>query len=125
MIIATLALLFLTCSIRNVSAQQRFKLTSDVTLVSYGNTFWLEDDKNQMSISISVAQEVIDHRNNQIAYNVVCEGSSKTVAKWTVKKVVETFIRVKGGTKEIASAAGMASNIVYDELCEYWGDSFE
>lgn len=112
----------------NLLAQNRFKLTEHVTMVNYGDTYWLEDDKNQMSISISIAQANRDRSNNQKLYKVVCGGFTKTVVKSAVTTAVKEGIKHSAstmGTSLIASAAGYAADKIYSGLCDYWGESFE
>lgn len=126
----TIAILSLLCVLysNDSFAQKRFKLTKDVTMVSYGDTYWLEDDKNQMSISISVAQAGIDRRNNKKLYTVVCGDFTKTVVKTAVSTAVKEGIKhsvSSMGTSLIATAAGYAAGKIYNELCDYWGESFE
>lgn len=109
-------------------AQNRIKLTEYVTLVNCGDTYWLEDDKNQRSISISVVQKGIDKRNGQKLYNVVCGDFTRTVVKAGVKEAVKNGIKAAGvtsGSSLIVAAAGYATDKIYSGLCSYWGDSFK
>lgn len=127
-LILSLLALILGVNSTNASAQKRFKISNDITLVSSGDAFWIEDDRTQMSISISVAQDVIDRRNGQKFYRVVCEGATKTVVKLGVKEAVKAGVKAaapSGGSSLWISAAGKVADIVYDELCDYWGEDFE
>lgn len=128
LLIITILSIFCVLYSTDTFAQKRFKLTKDVTLVSYGDTHWLEDDKNQMSISISIAQAGIDKRNNKKLYTVVCGDFAKTVVKAAVQTAVKEGIKHSVstmGTSLIATTAGYAAGKIYNELCDYWGESFE
>lgn len=125
-----ISMLFLFCVLCPLSlvAQERFRLTEHVTIVNYGSTFWLEDDKNQMSISISIAQEGIDRRNNQKMYKVVCGDFTKTVVKTAVSTAVREGIRHSAttmGSSLMAATAAYAADKVYSGICDYWGEDFE
>ena len=125
MLFALLLFLGITLS---VNAQERFRLTEHVTIVNYGSTFWLEDDKNQMSISISIAQEGIDRRNNQKMYKVVCGDFTKTVVKTAVSTAVREGIKHSAttmGSSLMAATAAYAAEKVYSGICDYWGEDFE
>ncbi len=110
------------------SQNNRIKLTEHVALVNCGDIYWLEDDKNQMSISISLAQRGVDKRTGKKIYSVVCGEFSKTVVKAGVKEAIRSGINSLGvtqGTSLIVAAAGYAAEKIYNSICEYWGTSFE
>ncbi len=111
----------------NAEGQNRFKLSDGIYLVSYGNTAVIEDDNNQRSISISITQDGIDKRNKEKIYKVVCGKWTKRVVKFGINAAVAAGIAAAAPTYGVSlsiSAAGKAAEYIYDDLCEYYGDSF-
>lgn len=104
-------------------AQSRTDLGNGVSLVQYGNTWIIEDNNRQQSINVEIAQAGIDRKNNQMMYNVICNGSTKKVAKWALRGAIAEGVKaaaVSGGSSLLVSASALAVDIIYDEACDYW-----
>lgn len=111
-----------------VNAQNRIKVKEGLYLVSYGNTAVIEDEENQCTISISIAQEIIDKENGEVVYNVVCGRWTKRVVKYALKTAVAAGIKeaaLTSGASLAVSAAAEIATWVYDEACDYYGDKFK
>lgn len=109
------------------NAQQRIKVSDGLYIVSYGNSAVIEDDINQQSISISVAQEGIDRATGEKVYNVVCGKWTRRVVKDGVNTAVAAGIAAAAATKGaslIASAAVKLAGYIYDDVCDYYGSEF-
>lgn len=108
-------------------AQQRIKVSDGLYLVSYGNTAVIEDDINQQSISIEVAQDGIDRATGEKVYNVVCGKWTKRVVKDGVNAAVAAGIAAAGATKGaslIVSGAVKLAGYIYEDVCDYYGSDF-
>lgn len=104
-------------------ATNKHSLGNGVSLVQYGNTWVIEDNNRQMSISVEIAQAGIDRKNNEMMYNVICNGTTKRVAKWALKSAITEGVAAaaaSGGSSLIVSASAAAVDIIYDEACDYW-----
>lgn len=106
------------------SAQKRVKIADGVTIVTYGDHAIIEDDNKQCSVSISISQEQIDHKNGQKMYRVACKGWTKTVAKGALKQAI-TMAITSAGFPTIAKYASTASGYIYDAACNYYGSKYE
>ena len=105
------------------TAENKHSLGNGVSLVQYGKTWILEDDNRQMSISVEIAQAGIDRKNDEMMYNVICNGSTKKVAKWTLKRAIAEGVKAaaaSSGSSLLVSASALAVDIIYDEACDYW-----
>lgn len=112
----------------NASAQNRTKVGDGVYLVTYGSTAVIEDEKNQRSISIEIAQESIDRQTNQKIYKVACGKWTKRVVKDGLKAAIAGGIAASGatgGTSAIVSAASTAALYIYEDVCEYYGEKYK
>lgn len=110
--------------IASANAQKRIKINDDLSLVSYGNTTVIEDEKNQRTISIEIAQDGIDKRNNEKIYKVVCGKWTKRVVKDGLKAAIAVGIASAGasvGSSLIVSAAATIGGYIYDDFCESHG----
>ncbi len=109
------------------SAQQRIKVSDGLYLVSYGNTAVIEDDINQKSISIEVAQDGIDRATGEKVYNVVCGRWTKRVVKDGLKAAIDAGVIAAAETKGaslIVSQAAKLVGYIYDDVCGYFGSDF-
>lgn len=107
------------------NAQERIKVKEGLYLVSYGRTVVIEDEENQRSISMEIAQEGIDQRNGEMVYNVTCGKWTKRTVKDGLKIAIAGGIAASGasgGTSLIISAAATLANYIYDDVCEYYGE---
>lgn len=119
---ACLLILLVTLSFTS-KAQKRTNLSNGVSLVQYGNTWIIEDNNRQQSISVEIAQAGIDRKNNEMMYNVICNGSVRKVAKWALRTAIAEGIKAasaSGGSSLLVSASGLAVDIIYDKACDYW-----
>ena len=110
------------------NAQERTKIKDGLYLVRYGNSVVIEDDVNQRSISMEIAQEGIDQRNGEMVYKVVCGKWTKRVAKYGLKTAVAAGITAAGatyGASLAVSAAAELANWIYDDVCEYYGEKYK
>lgn len=107
----------------SLRAANKQSLGNGVSITQYGNTWIVEDDNRRMSISIEIAQAGIDRKNNEMMYNIICEGSTKKVAKWALRGAISEGIKAaatSGGSSLILSVSALAVDIIYDEACDYW-----
>lgn len=110
-----------------VGAQTRVEVSPGLYLVSYGNTAVIEDDVNQQTISIEVAQDGIDRATGEKVYNVVCGRWTKRVVKDGLKAAIDAGVVAAGATKGaslIVSEAARLAGYFYDDLCDYFGSDF-
>ena len=110
------------------NAQERIKVKEGLYLVSYGKTVVIEDEENQRSISMEIAQEGIDQRNGEMVYNVTCGKWTKRTVKDGLKVAIAGGIvasGASGGTSLIISAAATLANYIYDDACEYYGEKYK
>lgn len=124
-VMALLAFSALFVFVSNATAQKRTKIGNGVTLISYGNTAVIEDEKNQRSISITISQEINSRQTNEKIYKVACGKWTKRVVKDGLRLAIIEGIKyagATGGTSAIVSAASTAALYVYDDVCEYFKD---
>ena len=111
-----------------VNAQDKIKVKEGLYLVSYGKTVVSEDDVDQRSISMEIAQEGIDQRNGERIYSIVCGKWTKRTVKDGLKAAIAGGIAasgVSGGTSLMISAAATLANYIYDDACEYYGEKYK
>lgn len=110
------------------NAQEKIQIKEGLYLVSYGNTVVIEDDVNQRTISMEIAQEGIDQKNGEKVYKVVCGKWTKRTVKDGLKIAIAGGIAASGasgGTSLIISAAATLANYIYDDVCEYYGEQYK
>ena len=111
---------------KNVSAQDKIKLSDGLFIVDYGGTYVIEDDVNQRTISLKIIQQRKDERdlqNSEYMYQVVCGSFSKMVTKFALKTAVKEGIKqagITGGASLAVSFAGDIASWIYDRTCAYW-----
>ena len=146
-LVAFIACLF---AVTDVSAQKRSKIKDGVYLVSYGNTYIIEDDNSQQSkplIKLSVERR--EDKSGRPVYDILCGNKyTKDIAKTSLKLALSSVITSAaaaiggavggastGGAGAVAGAAkgaaiggvissyatSIASNI-YDDVCNYYKD---
>lgn len=130
-IIAIFALLMIP---NNADAQKRTKIKDGVYLVSYGNTFVIEDDNSQQSkplVNLSVKRH--EDKSGRPIYDILCGNKytkdiAKTSLKLTLSSVITSAATTIGGVGGAAVggiistyATSIASNI-YDDVCNYYKD---
>ena len=110
------------------NAQTRKQVGEDLYLVSSGNTFVLEDEKNQRTISMEITQAGIDERTHKKVYQVTC-------GKWTKRVVKDGLdLAIKGGLGAAVAGAGIPgvavsavakiAKYIYDDVCDYYGTKY-
>lgn len=110
------------------NAQERIQIKEGLYLVSYGNAVVIEDDVNQRTISMEIAQEGIDQKNGEMVYKVVCGKWTKRVVKYGLKAAVVEGIKAAAltqGASLAVSAAAELANWIYDDVCEYYGERYK
>jgi hypothetical protein len=116
-----MAIIGLLSSSNLAFSQQRTKIADGLTLVRYGNTAVLEDDKNQMTWNLSVTRE--QKSTGEWIYYVACGNKyTKTVAKYTLSGAVTAAVRATGIGSFFAGAVGVVASTFYDDVCNYFGD---
>lgn len=102
-------------------AQQRTKITDDVYLVRYGNVTVIEDNKNQKTWSITIEREKKDI--GEWVYYVACENKyTKAVAKTALSSAIAAAVSSTGIGAFGTSVAVSVSNVIYDDVCDYFND---
>lgn len=110
------------------NAQEKIQIKEGLYLVSYGKTVVIEDDVNQRTISMEIAQEGIDQKNGERVYKVVCGKWTKRVVKYGLKVAVAEGIKtaaITQGASLAVSAAAELANWIYDDVCEYYGERYK
>lgn len=146
-LVAFIACLF---AVTDVSAQKRTKIKDGIYLVSYGNTYIIEDDNSQQSkplIKLSVERR--EDKSGRPIYDILCGNKyTKDIAKTTLKRTLESIITgaaaaiggavsgaSTGGAGTVAGAvkgaavggiiSSYATSIalnIYDDVCNYYKD---
>ena len=116
-IIASLLFVF------NANAQQRTKMADGIYLVSYGNTFVIENEILQRTETLSIKQE--KNSFGEEVYEVLCGNSySKTVAKYALTGAVSAALTASGVGAWATGLAAALTSTIYEEVCEYYGDKY-
>ncbi len=117
-----LVVLFSTFTYAN--AQERTKISDGVYMVMYGNKMIFEDDVRGQSYSVEVYQEVVDYRNEKIAYTVICGKYTKTVFQEGLKRAIEGALS-SAGAPWAGYILAAAAEKGYDYMCYRWGKKFD
>lgn len=126
----TLFLLLTISGVKMYAQSNRYDLGNGLTLVTYGSSAVIEDEKNQRSISIDIVreqQEAREHERNKVIYKVVCGKWTKRVVKDSLNAAIAAGIaaaKASGGTSLMVSAASKLANYIYDDICEYYEDEY-
>lgn len=116
-----LSLLFCAFFQIDAHAQKRTKITNEVSIVRYGNTTVIEDDKNQRTWTISIERE--QKSTGEWIYYVACENKyTKTVAKYALSGAVASAVSATGVGSFGAGVAAKISSVIYDDVCDYFGE---
>lgn len=116
-IIASLLFVF------NANAQQRTKMADGIYLVSYGNTFVIENEILQRTETLSIKQE--KNSFGEEVYEVLCGNSySKTVAKYALTGAVSAALTASGVGAWATGLAAALTSTIYEEVCDYYGDKY-
>lgn len=115
----------------NANAQRRTKISDGVYIVNYANTWTIEDDNTQQSISLSVDKR--EDRSGRPVYDILCgnkytKGVAKTALKGGITSALSAAGAALGGPGGATLGAvistyvnSIASNI-YDDVCDYYKD---
>lgn len=118
-IVILIALLFMVMG--EMFAQQRTPIMEGLTLVRYGNTVVVEDDVNQRTWAISVTRE--KNQAGEWVYKVMCENKySKAVVKSALSAAISGAVASTGVGSFAAGVAGKISGLIYDDVCDYFGE---
>ncbi len=112
---------FIVCffSVTNVFAQTRTKIREGVYLVSYGNTFVIEDDVNQRSVQLQVEQK--QDKSGRPVYDVLCGNKViKEIAKTALKGAISSVLASSGVAAWVIPFAATVANLAYDSICNYY-----
>jgi len=116
-IIASLLFVF------NANAQQRTKMADGIYLVSYGNTFVIENEILQRTETLSVKQE--KNSFGEEVYEVLCGNSySKTVAKYALTGAVSAALTASGVGAWATGLAAALTSTIYEEVCDYYDNKY-
>lgn len=116
-IIASLLFVF------NANAQQRTKMADGIYLVSYGNTFVIENEILQRTETLSVKQE--KNSFGEEVYEVLCGNSySKTVTKYALTSAVSAALTASGVGAWATGLAAALTSTIYEEVCDYYDNKY-
>lgn len=119
-LIAIIASLFF---VFNANAQQRTKMADGIYLVSYGNTFVIENEILQRTETLSVKQE--KNSFGEEVYEVLCGNSySKTVAKYALTGAVSAALTASGVGAWATGLAAALTSTIYEEVCDYYDNKY-
>ena len=130
-LITMIALLAFFLVPSNANAQRRTKISDGVYIVNYANTWTIEDDNTQQSISLSVDKR--EDRSGRPVYDILCgnkytKGVAKTALKGGITSALSAAGAALGGPGGATLGAvistyvnSIASNI-YDDVCDYYKD---
>jgi hypothetical protein len=104
----------------SVSAQTRTKIADGIYLVSYGNSFGIENDNTKQCINLSVAQK--KNSAGDVVYDILCgnkytKGLIKTGLAYGIRAALSAY-----GQAWLTPIAGVVANNIYDDVCNYFGD---
>lgn len=120
MVCVAICMLFAISS--SASAQNRVKVRDGVYLVSYGNTFVIENDNLQRSEPIQVRVEQKKESNGLSTYDLFCGNKvTKGIAKTALSGAIATILTSSGVASWVTPFAGYIANSIYDEVCDYYG----
>lgn len=116
MLVAVIATMF---GATNANAQERVKMGQGIYLVSYGNTFVIENDNTQQTISLSVNKKT--NNAGEEVYQVLCGNSyTKTVAKYALTSAISGAVAASGVGSWAAGLAGALTSKIYEDVCSYY-----
>ncbi|MDE7377554.1 MAG: hypothetical protein K2N13_01150 [Paraprevotella sp.] len=103
----------------SMQAQQRTKIKDGVYLVSYGNTFVVEDDINQRSIQLRVDRK--QDNSGRPVYDILCGNKlTKAIAQTALKGAIRYALVQTGVAAWVTPYATTIAGLAYDAVCEYY-----
>lgn len=118
----SLAICVLFTISNSASAQNRVKISDGVYLISYGNTFVIENDNLQRSEPIQVRVEKTNDSNGYTTYDLFCGNKyTKGIAKTALSGAIATTLSSTGVASWVAPFAISIANNIYDDVCNYYG----
>lgn len=115
------AIAFIAClfSITNVAAQTRTKVKEGVYLVSYGDTFVIEDEVNQRSVQFQVEQK--QDESGRPVYDILCGNKvTKEIVKTALKGAISSVLVSSGVASWVIPFANTVAGLAYDSICDYY-----
>ena len=98
-------------------------MADGIYLVSYGNTFVIENEILQRTETLSIKQE--KNSFGEEVYEVLCGNSySKTVAKYALTGAVSAALTASGVGAWATGLAAALTSTIYEEVCDYYGDKY-
>lgn len=111
-------------SLFNAYSQERTKMADGIYLVSYGNTFVIENDKLQRSETLSITKK--ESSIGEEVYEVLCGNKySKTVAKYALSGAISAALTASGVASWASGLAAALTSTLYDDICNYYGDKYK
>lgn len=112
------AIIGLFATINTVSAQTRTKIADGLTLVRYGNTAVLEDEKNQKTWNLSATRE--QKSTGEWVYTVACEGYTRVAIQGGLQGAI-SYVLVQSGVGAfwVGAVNGIAAKF-YQDVCDYY-----
>ena len=115
----------------NANAQRRTKISDGVYIVNYANTWTIEDDNTQQSISLSVDKR--EDRSGRPVYDILCgnkytKGVAKTALKGGITSALSAAGAALGGPGGATLGAVISTYVnsidsnIYDDVCDYYKD---
>lgn len=117
--LVAIALIACLLSATNISAQTRTKVKDGVYLVSYGNTFVIEDEVNQRSVQFQIEQK--QDKSGRPVYDVLCGNKvTKEIAKTALKGAISSVLAYSGVASWVIPFANTVAGLAYDSICDYY-----
>lgn len=108
----------------NAAAQQRTKMADGIYLVSYGNTFVIENEKLQRTETLSITKK--ENSLGEEVYEVLCGNKySKTVAKYALSGAVSAALTASGVASWASGLAAALTSTIYDDICDYYEEKYK
>ena len=115
------AIIGLFTTTNTVLAQTRTKIADGLTLVRYGNTAVIEDDKNQKTWNLSVTRE--QKSTGEWVYYIACGNKySKNAIKSGLAYAIKDGVASLSIPGFAAAALSGIALVFYDDVCDYFGE---
>ncbi|MDR2065097.1 MAG: hypothetical protein LBP85_05245 [Prevotellaceae bacterium] len=119
-LIILIAVIGLSGTSNSLSAQTRTKIADGIYLVSYGNSFGIENDNTKQCINLSVSQN--KNSAGAVVYDIFCgnkytKGLIKTGLAYGIKTALTAY-----GQAWLTPFIGVVANTIYDDVCDYFGE---
>lgn len=119
LLVITIIIGFLT----SANAQERTKMADGIYLVSYGNTYVIENENLQRTETITITQK--KKSTGEEVYEVLCGNAySKTVAKYSLSSAIAGALAATGVGSWASGLAGALTSTIYDKVCNYYKERY-